>query len=364
MGAAAQPAPRGFAMPRPAAGGPAGAAPEEPRDAGAAPLPPDATVDLGAQEQALRIAALLGRLDAEFVGLAPVKDRVREIAALLLVDRLRQGYGLASSRPSLHMCFTGSPGTGKTTLATHMGELLKELGYLRTGQLVSVTRDDLVGQYVGHTAPKTKEVLKRAMGGVLLIDEAYYLYRPENERDYGQEAIEILLQVMEAQRADLVVILAGYADRMDTFFRSNPGMASRVAHHIDFPDFTLDELLRIAGQMLDAGQYRMTAAAREAFAEYVSLRMAQPRFANARSIRNAIDRLRLRQARRLVAAGGVIARDDLMEISAADVRASRVFRGGLGPGRQAHGPVTEEPGREAIRGFRGVAPPGGQAHGD
>ena len=317
----------GFAMARPGAAAPDVA---EPEPAGPAPLPPDAKVDLASQEQVLRIAALLDRLEQEFVGLAPVKDRVREIAALLLVDRLRQGFGLASSRPSLHMCFTGSPGTGKTTLATHMGELLKELGYLRTGQLVSVTRDDLVGQYVGHTAPKTKEVLKRAMGGVLLIDEAYYLYRPENERDYGQEAIEILLQVMEAQREDLVVILAGYADRMDVFFRSNPGMASRIAHHIDFPDFTMEELLRIAGTMLDREQYRMDDGAREAFAEYVRLRMAQPRFANARSIRNAIDRLRLRQARRLVAAGGVIARDDLVEISAADVRASRVFRGGLG----------------------------------
>jgi len=327
-------APRGFAMARPGTTAPE---PAEPEPAKPAPLPPDAKVDLGSQEQALRIAALLTRLDGEFVGLTPVKDRVREIAALLLVDRLRQGFGLASSRPSLHMCFTGSPGTGKTTLATHMGELLKELGYLRTGQLVSVTRDDLVGQYVGHTAPKTKEVLKRAMGGVLLIDEAYYLYRPENERDYGQESIEILLQVMEAQRADLVVILAGYADRMDVFFRSNPGMASRIAHHIDFPGFTLEELLRIAGTMLDREHYRMDDGAREAFAEYVRLRMAQPRFANARSIRNAIDRLRLRQARRLVATGGVIARDDLMEISAADVRASRVFRGGLSPAPDGSG---------------------------
>jgi probable Rubsico expression protein CbbX len=329
MAAPAQPAPRGFAMPRPGESEPA-AEPEE-RDAAPAPLAPDARVDLDSQEQALRISALLDRLDEDFVGLAPVKDRVREIAALLLVDRLRQGYGLASSRPSLHMCFTGSPGTGKTTLAARMGELLRELGYLRTGQLVSVTRDDLVGQYVGHTAPKTKEVLKRAMGGVLFIDEAYYLYRPENERDYGQESIEILLQFMEQHREDLVVILAGYASRMDAFFRSNPGMASRIAHHIDFPDFTLDELLRIAEMMLDREQYRMDDGAREAFAEYVALRMAQPRFANARSIRNAIDRLRLRQARRLVAAGGVIARDDLMQISAADVRASRVFRGGLAP---------------------------------
>jgi len=321
-----EPAPRGFAMPRPGTVQPA---PDCANGAEPAPLLADATVDLGSQEQALRISALLGRLDAEFIGLAPVKDRVREIAALLLVDRLRQGYGLAGSRPSLHMSFTGSPGTGKTTLATHMGELLRELGYLRTGQLVSVTRDDLVGQYVGHTAPKTKEVLKRAMGGVLLIDEAYYLYRPENERDYGQEAIEILLQVMEAHRGDLVVILAGYADRMEVFFRSNPGMASRIAHHIDFPDFTRGELLQIADTMLEREEYRLSPEAREAFAEYVSLRMAQPRFANARSIRNAIDRLRLRQARRLVAAGGVVARDDLMEISAADVRASRVFLAGV-----------------------------------
>ena len=331
MAAQAGPAPRGFAMARPADTQPEPAEPDDANGAGPVPLPPDATVDLDHAEQAVAISALLARLDTEFIGLAPVKDRVREIAALLLVDRLRQGYGLACSRPSLHMCFTGSPGTGKTTLAARMGELLHELGYLRKGQLVSVTRDDLVGQYVGHTAPKTKEVLKRAMGGVLFIDEAYYLYRPENERDYGQEAIEILLQVMEAQREDLVVILAGYADRMDVFFRSNPGMASRIAHHIDFPDFTHGELLQIAGLMLDREQYRMSPGAQEAFAEYVSLRMAQPRFANARSIRNAIDRLRLRQARRLVAAGGVIARDDLMEISAADVRASRVFRGGLSP---------------------------------
>jgi probable Rubsico expression protein CbbX len=367
MSAGAEPVPRGFAMPRP--GPPAGEGPADGADpadgtvlagaadpaggtvlagaadpaggtvlagaadpaggtdpAGLEPLAPDDTVDLAAQEQALRISQLLGRLDDEFIGLAPVKDRVREIAALLLIDRLRDRYGLTSSRPSLHMCFTGSPGTGKTTVATHMGELLRELGYLRKGQLVSVTRDDLVGQYVGHTAPKTKEVLKRAMGGVLLIDEAYYLYRPENERDYGQESIEILLQFVEAHREDLVVILAGYADRMDTFFRSNPGMASRVAHHVDFPDFTLDELLQIAEKMLECEQYRLSPAARAAFAEYVRLRMSQPRFANARSIRNAIDRLRLRQARRLVAAGGVIARGDLIEISADDVRASRVFR--------------------------------------
>jgi probable Rubsico expression protein CbbX len=330
------PAASGFAMPRPAAGqaerdGPGPPGPGGPADPGrtppaaAEPLAADDTVELGEEQQAQRLSAMLDEFDREFVGLAPVKARVREIAALLLVDRLRQRYGLTSSRPSLHMCFTGSPGTGKTTVATHLGGMLRELGYLRRGQLVSATRDDLVGQYVGHTAPKTKEVLKRAMGGVLLIDEAYYLYRPENERDYGQEAIEILLQSMEAHREDLVVILAGYADRMDVFFRSNPGMASRVAHHVDFPDFTLDELTQIAALMLGREQYQLAGSAQAAFEQYVALRMTQPRFANARSVRNAIDRMRLRQARRLVAAGGTIGRSSLVEISEADVRASRVF---------------------------------------
>ncbi len=333
--------PQGFAMPRPAPGPPGGSPGQAGRDgpAGAAgdgpgtsagpdaqsPLPPEAKLELADDQQARQIARILDDLDRDFIGLAPVKARVREIGALLLVDRLRGRYGLTASRPSLHMCFTGSPGTGKTTLAARMGELLRELGYLRKGQLVSVTRDDLVGQYVGHTAPKTKEVLKRAMGGVLLIDEAYYLYRPDNERDYGQESIEILLQFMEEHRDDLVVILAGYKARMDVFFQSNPGMASRVGHHIDFPDFAPDELMQIAELMLGREQYQFEPAARDAFREYIALRMRQPRFANARSMRNAIDRLRLRQARRLVAAGGPIGRDDLVRLSVADVRGSRVF---------------------------------------
>jgi len=370
MSTPAQPPSSGFAMPRP--GGPAPAAApgrgapaarqtgdqrtQAPRagsrgaagtgeraDPAAAPaLAPDAVVELASEQQAIRIEAILDELDRDFIGLAPVKRRVREIAALLLVDRLRGQYGLSSARPNLHMCFTGSPGTGKTTLALHMGRLLTELGYLRKGQLVSVTRDDLVGQYVGHTAPKTRDVLKRAMGGVLLIDEAYYLYRPDNERDYGQEAIEILLQFMENNRDDLVVILAGYADRMDVFFRSNPGMASRVAHHIDFPDFSLDELMQIADLMLAEQEYRFSPDARQAFREYVVLRMSQPRFANARSIRNAIERLRLRQAGRLVAASGRVSRDNLMEITAADVRSSRVFTGGIG-GEAAAGQPADVP---------------------
>jgi len=271
--------------------------------------------------------AVLDRLDAELVGLAPVKGRIRDIAALLLIDRLRAEQGLQATKPSLHMCFTGNPGTGKTTVAMRMAEVLKQLGYVRKGHLVAVTRDDLVGQFIGHTAPKTKEVLKKAMGGVLFIDEAYYLYRPENERDYGQEAIEILLQVMENQRDDLVVILAGYKNRMDTFFGSNPGMASRIAHHIDFPDYSEAELMQITQLMLTQLNYHFDAAAEPAFARYVSLRRQQPHFANARSIRNALDRIRLRHATRLFGSNEVLSRDQLVTLQAEDILASRVFGG-------------------------------------
>jgi probable Rubsico expression protein CbbX len=245
------------------------------------------TIDLDAEYANSHIAEVLGKLDHELVGLSPVKTRITEIAALLLVDRLRRRLNLVSEAPTLHMSFTGNPGTGKTTVALRMAEILHRLGYVRKGHLVAVTRDDLVGQYIGHTAPKTKEIIKRALGGVLFIDEAYYLYRPENERDYGQEAIEILLQVMENERDDLVVILAGYRDRMDTFFRSNPGMRSRIAHHLDFPDYSAEELLRIAELMLEQQHYRFSDEARSAFLRYIQIRMAQPQFANARSIRNA-----------------------------------------------------------------------------
>src|SRR5580658_2214191 len=244
--------------------------------------------------------AVMEELERDLIGLAPVKARIRDIAALLVIDKLRTNLGLAAQAPSLHMSFTGNPGTGKTTVALRMAQILFRLGYVRKGHLVAVTRDDLVGQYIGHTAPKTREVLKRAMGGVLFIDEAYYLYRPENERDYGQEAIEILLQVMENQRDDLVVILAGYKDRMDTFFRSNPGMSSRIAHHLDFPDYPAGDLLRIADMMLQQQNYHFGPGARATFAEYLENRIRQPHFANARSVRNALDRARLRQATRLL----------------------------------------------------------------
>jgi probable Rubsico expression protein CbbX len=268
----------------------------------------------------------LDDLEGALVGLAPVKSRIRDIAALLVIDKLRMNLGLLADAPSLHMSFTGNPGTGKTTVALRMAEILHRLGYVRKGHLVAVTRDDLVGQYIGHTAPKTREVLKKAMGGVLFIDEAYYLYRPENERDYGQEAIEILLQVMENQRDDLVVILAGYKDRMDLFFRSNPGLSSRIAHHLDFPDYLPQELEEIAQRMLHAMQYRLSASGLAALRDYIPLRMQQPHFANARSIRNALDRARLRQASRLFAERGrPLTRDELMSIEGEDLRASRVF---------------------------------------
>ncbi|MER0203077.1 putative Rubsico expression protein CbbX [Nitrosomonas oligotropha] len=283
-------------------------------------------IDLDAEFRESNIQEVLDKLDRELIGLIPVKTRIRETAALLLVDRVRKQMGLSAGAPSLHMCFTGNPGTGKTTVALRMAEILHRLGYVREGHLVSVTRDDLVGQYIGHTAPKTKEVIKKAMGGVLFIDEAYYLYKPENERDYGAESIEILLQTMENNREDLVVILAGYKDRMDKFFHSNPGMRSRIAHHIDFPDYGPDELVAIAKLMLESQNYCFSSAGEEAFGKYIRLRMKSEHFANARSVRNALDRARLRQANRLFSGTKKsLSKTDLITLEAEDILASRVF---------------------------------------
>ena len=287
-------------------------------------------IDLHAELIETGVEQVLIDLDKSLIGLEPVKTRIRETAALLLVEKAREKLGLAHETPTLHMSFSGNPGTGKTTVALRMAELLHKLGYVRKGHLVTVTRDDLVGQYIGHTAPKTKEVLKKAMGGVLFIDEAYYLYRPENERDYGQEAIEILLQVMENNRDDLVVILAGYKNRMNTFFESNPGFRSRIAHHIEFPDYSTSELLDIGSAMLDKLNYCFTKSAKNAFTEYINLRKEQPHFANARSIRNALDRVRLRQANRLFKENdGPVDAEKLSTLEEVDIRESRVFSGGI-----------------------------------
>lgn len=288
----------------------------------------DTPVDLRAAYEGTGVGDVLDQLDRELIGLKPVKMRIREIAALLVVERARKQVGLATAAPSLHMSFTGHPGTGKTTVAERISEILHRLGYVRKGHLVTATRDDLVGQYIGHTAPKTREMLKRAMGGVLFIDEAYYLYRPENERDYGAEAIEILLQVMENNRDDLVVIFAGYKDKMDIFYQSNPGLSSRVANHIDFPDYTAPELLAIAKLILASESYRFSDEASIAFSDYIQRRMLLPFFANARSIRNAIDRARMRQANRLFnTMGRGLTKRDLITIEAEDITASSVFQG-------------------------------------
>ena len=284
------------------------------------------SISLREELAAVGIEEILAQLDRELIGLKPVKTRIREIASLLLIERIRKRMNLTTDVPTLHMSFTGNPGTGKTTVALRIASILHRLGFVRRGHVVSVTRDELVGQYIGHTAPKTKEILKRAMGGVLFIDEAYYLNRPDNERDYGQEAIEILLQVMESQREDLVVILAGYGDRMEKFFASNPGFRSRIAHHIDFPDYSNDELLAIAELMLHDMNYKFSDEARQAFIRYIAVRVTQPLFSNARSIRNALDRMRLRQANRLVAdLDRMLVADDVMSLEASDVLASRVF---------------------------------------
>jgi len=283
-------------------------------------------VDLQAEFENTHIQEVLDKLDRELIGLVPIKTRIRETAALLLVDRVRKQLQLSAETPTLHMCFTGNPGTGKTTVALRMAEILHRLNYIREGHLVTVTRDDLVGQYIGHTAPKTKEVIKKAMGGVLFIDEAYYLYRPENERDYGQESIEILLQVMENNRDDLVVILAGYKNRMDQFFNSNPGMRSRIAHHLDFPDYSADELLAISKLMIAQQNYRFSEESEKVFSDYIHRRMKLEHFANARSIRNALDRARLRQANRLFNNKTVkIDKDALMTLEGEDFKASRIF---------------------------------------
>jgi probable Rubsico expression protein CbbX len=316
----------GFGMSQPSRNSAGSGAPDESDNGnGEQTLPPDAKVDLAKDRAETGIDEVFKALDDELVGLAPVKERIREIAALLLVDRARARFGLSTSRPNLHMNFTGSPGTGKTTVAMRMSDMLHRLGYLRRGHLVSVTRDDLVGQYVGHTAPKTKEVLKRTMGGVLFIDEAYYLYREDNERDYGQESIEILLQVMENQREDLVVILAGYKDKMDSFFAANPGMSSRIAHHIDFPDYTLDELQDIGNLMIRAEGYRFSEEAEKTFRDYLKRRKDQPRFANARSVRNAIERARLRHASRLMETDESVGKGELITLTPDDFLGSRVF---------------------------------------
>lgn len=286
----------------------------------------DNEVNLQEEYNKTEISKILQLLNDELVGLGPVKSRIREIAALLLIDKLRKNLGITAGSPGLHMSFTGSPGTGKTTVGLKMADILFQLGYIKKGHLLTVTRDDLVGQYIGHTAPKTKDVLKKAMGGVLFIDEAYYLYKPDNERDYGSEAIEILLQVMENQRDDLVVILAGYKDPMDKFYASNPGLSSRIANHIDFPDYTVEELIKISKMMLNDQQYQLTSDAETALIDYITKRKEKPLFANARSVKNALDRARMRQANRIFESREqILTKKELINLESEDILQSTIF---------------------------------------
>jgi probable Rubsico expression protein CbbX len=287
-------------------------------------IAPDATITLAGEWEAAGIDDLFATLDSQLIGLGPVKEKAKQIGSLLLVDRARQRFELSASRPSLHMCFTGAPGTGKTTVALMMADLLYRLGYLEKAHVVHAMRDDLVGEYIGQTAPKTQSVLSRAMGGVLFIDEAYTLFRSHDSKDYGQECIDILLQVMENQRDRIVVILAGYKDRMDLFFESNPGMRSRVAHHLDFAPYDIDELLDIGGLMLDGSSYYLSPEAKAAFRDYLSLMIGKPGFANARSVRNVLEAARFRHARRLVAEPERHwTRDDLMRLEPTDILPGR-----------------------------------------
>ncbi|MBD2567744.1 AAA family ATPase [Anabaena lutea] len=289
----------------------------------------DSEIDLEAAFQESHIQDILDKLDQELVGLKSVKNKIKEMAALLLVDRIRKSLGLTAGAPSLHMTFLGNPGMGKTTVAMRMAEILYRLEYIRKEHVMLVTRDDLVGQGMGQTAPKTREVLNNAMGGVLLIDEAYTLYRPDYPGDFGLEAIEILMQVMENQRDDLVVILAGYKDHMERFFHSNPGMNSRIGLHIEFNDYGVDSLMTIAQSLVKSQNYCFSSDAEKAFREYLIKRKTMPHFANARSVRNAIDRARLRQANRLLSSGKKLNKQDLITIEAVDILASRVFREGV-----------------------------------
>jgi probable Rubsico expression protein CbbX len=289
----------------------------------------NSTVDLEAAYRDSQIQEILDSLDQELVGLKSVKNKIKEMAALLLVDRVRKSLGLTAGAPTLHMTFLGNPGMGKTTVAMRMAEILYRLGYIRKENVMLVMRDDLIGHGMGETASKTREVLNNAMGGVLLIDEAYTLFRPDHPGDFGLEAIEILMQVMENQRDDLVVILAGYKEQMERFFHSNPGMNSRIGLHIEFHDYGVDNLMTIAQSILKSQHYSFSPDAEKAFREYLIRRRTMPHFANARSVRNAIDRARLRQANRLLSKGKSLTKQDLITIEAEDILSSRVFREGV-----------------------------------
>lgn len=238
------------------------------------------------------IENILGQLDEELVGLEDVKTKVREISSVLLFDRIRELQELSTLQSSLHMSFTGRPGTGKTSVAAKIGLVLRNLGFLTKGHITTVTREDMVGQYVGHTAPKTKECLNLATGGMLFIDEAHHLYKPDNERDYGSEAIELILQVMENQREDLIFVFSGGKDKIDNFFNSNPGISSRIGNHVDFLDYNTDELVAITKFLLhNESRYKFTDKTIEILRFYIEQLEKFPAFSNVRTIKIFLNQL-------------------------------------------------------------------------
>jgi probable Rubsico expression protein CbbX len=268
------------------------------------------------------IEEILQTLDEELIGLKNVKNRVREICSVLLFDRIREIQELSRLNSSLHMSFTGRPGTGKTSVAAKIALVLRNLGYLSKGHITNVTREDLVGQYVGHTAPKTKEQLQKAQGGILFIDEAHHLYKPDNERDYGAEAIELLLQVMENQRDDLIMIFGGKKEKLEIFFNSNPGISSRIGNHIDFPDYNLNDLKDITKFLLhNQNRYKFTDETLTLLGFYIDQLIAFPAFANVRTIKVFLNQLFAYQAVRVeneLLKNGKIQYDSLITIKKED----------------------------------------------
>jgi probable Rubsico expression protein CbbX len=268
------------------------------------------------------IEDILSTMDKELVGLKNVKNRVKEISSVLLFDRIREIKELSSLNSSLHMAFTGRPGTGKTSVAAKIALVLRSLGYLTKGHITNVTREDLVGQYVGHTAPKTREQLQQAQGGILFIDEAHHLYKPDNERDYGSEAIELLLQVMENQRDDLILIFAGGKANIDKFFNSNPGISSRIGNHVDFKDYDVADLTDITKFLLhNDNRFKFTDEALEILVFYIGQLISFPAFANARTVKVFLNQLLAYQAVRvenLLLKNGNLNYDDFVTITKDD----------------------------------------------
>merc|ERR1711988_180321 len=246
------------------------------------------------------VIQVIDDLDNELIGLKPVKDKMRRYAGQMLSQQIRKDAGVRAEIPPLHHVFTGNPGTGKTTVAMKMGELYREMGFINSGHTVQATRADLVGQYIGHTGPKTKEMITRSFGGILFIDEAYGLYK-EDSRDYGSEVLEMLVKFMDTTpNSDFVIILAGYRNLMTKMLNANLNLMSRMGNWIDFPDYNDDELLEISQLLANTYGYNYDNDAQDTFKEFMRIRKEFPYFSNARTVRNCMERARRIAATRIL----------------------------------------------------------------